>query len=158
MESQDPNGVEKALLFNEKKFPPLLPRTLRVTRAKNASKTNSRLNPEQRSDRKLVRSQNSSGYQPKVSSQLQSLEGRAGKLLGRAGAAQYRGNGEKQTKFPQIGKVSKPVVFEGYRAKSREGKGPLKLAGAGNKKGKPSNRSSRRGAAFKASGKRKSGS
>ena len=155
-ELQNPNGVEKALLFNEKKFPPLLPRTLRVTRAKNSSTTKSRLNPEQRSDRKSARSQTSSGYQPKVSSQVQSLKGRAGKLLGRAGAAQFHANGEKVPKPPQLDSAFRSVVFEGYRAQSREGKGSLKLGGSGKKKGKPSNRSSRRGAAFKASGKKKS--
>lgn len=38
----DENSVEAALLYNDKKFPPLLPRKLRVTRARKANKIDER--------------------------------------------------------------------------------------------------------------------
>ena len=147
--------MEKALLYNEKKFPPLLPRLLRVTRAKNASKTNSRQSDERRPKYNPVRYQSSSGYQPKVTPQIQSLTGRAGKLLGRAGAAQFRNHHEEGHKSPAIQTSPEAIVFEGYRASSKQGNGTMKLKGTGKRLAKPHGRSSRRGAAFKASGRKK---
>jgi len=76
------------------------------------------------------------------------MTGRAGKLLGRAGAAQVRGHSGH-------GKTPEAVVFEGYRASSKQGKGTLKLGGSGKKQGKPRTRSSKRGAAFKVSSRKK---
>ena len=86
---------------------------------------------------------------------MQSLTGRAGKLLGRAGAAQFRNSQEQGHKSLRVRKSPEAIVFEGYRASSKQGKGILKLKGAGKKQGKPHGRSSRRGAAFKASGRKK---
>ena len=147
--------MEKALLYNDKKFPPLLPRLLRVTRAKNASKTNSRQKDERRPEYNPVHSQTPSGYQPKITPQVQSLTGRAGKLLGRAGAAQFRNSQEKGQKSLGVKKSPEAVVFEGYRASSKQGKDILKQKGSGKKQAKPHGRSSRRGAAFKANGRKK---
>lgn len=151
---EDPNGVEKALLFDGKKFPPLLPRILRVTRAKNISKTSNRQSTP-RSVGKNVRAEfrpDENG--PQIPSEIQSLTGRAGKLLGRAGAAQVR-QSSKGHRTPL--RSPETIVFEGYRASSRQGKGTLKLGGPGRKQGKPRTRSSKRGAAFKAAGKKKQG-
>ena len=154
---QDPNGVEKALSYDGKKFPPLLPRILRVTRAKNANKTKSRLKDNSQAKHDVGRSHNMSGYRSKAGSQMQSLTGRAGKLLGRAGAAQLGLNKGTGVKDFGVAKTPEAIVFEGYRASS-QGKGTLKLGKISKKRGKPINRSSRRGAAFKASGRKKGNS
>jgi nucleolar protein 12 len=143
---KDENAVEKALLFNGKAFPPLLPRTLRVTRAKNVTKTASYSNTSTSARSKgPVR-----GPTQKPSSQAQSLSGRAGKLLGRAGAAQLK-KGVK-TSDPGLGVKKSPeqVVFEGYRAKGGEKPALGRL-----KKGKVMGRSAKRGAAFKKAGGKK---
>ncbi|MCJ1280941.1 Nucleolar protein 12 [Xylographa opegraphella] len=145
---KDPNAVERALLYNALAFPPLLPRPLRVTRAKHIAKTASHAS---RAPHPPPRRVPDGGYTPKPSSQLRSLAGRAGKLLGRAGAAQLRQGGGGGIRSPE------EVVFEGYRA--RGGQKPTGLQPKkGKGKGKPVTRSSKRGAAFKAEGgKRRSG-
>lgn len=176
---EDANSVEAALLFNEKKFPPMLPRILRVVRAKavrktvlasQASRSSLKINDPGSKDRI---------YNPKVSSQISSLQGRAGKLLGRAGAAQFkkregsgantitlgeRGQGEKsrlgtRSKIEGIANSPETFVFEGFRASAKAGKPrDLKMRRAvGSKKTKPKTRSSRRGSEWKKSGGRKSG-
>ena len=48
-----------------------------------------------------------------------------------------------------VTKTPEAIVFEGYRAGSKR---TLKSGGRGTKQGKPGTRSSKRGAAFKASG------
>ncbi|KAL8826333.1 MAG: hypothetical protein Q9191_003864 [Dirinaria sp. TL-2023a] len=153
----DPNGVEKALLYDGKKFPPLLPRMLRVTRAKNVRKTGNRPSAAVRPTGGDLNEAKTAGYRPKIPSEVRSLSGRAGKLLGRAGAAQVRGSSDGQRKPAGVLKSPETLIFEGYRASSRQGKGTLKLGGSGKKQGKPRTRSSKRGAAFKASGKKKKG-
>ena len=96
---------------------------------------------------------------PKVSSEARSMSGRAGKLLGRAGAAQLGGVRDRtavsKSEAGEITKSRDPVVFEGYRASSKQGKGTMKLGGSGKKQGQPRTRSSRRGAEFKRSGGKK---
>ncbi|MCJ1311783.1 Nucleolar protein 12 [Agyrium rufum] len=148
----DQNAVEKALLLNGKKFPPTLPRILRVTRAKNPAKTASR------ADDGKVRAIRPKGRPAqKPDSNAQSLSGRVGKLLGRAGAAQMRRKGVKgESDAPQRGKRAKPsirapesFVFEGYRAKAN-GSNPVSGLKSKKKGGKPQTRSGKRGAAFKA--------
>ncbi|OCK77612.1 hypothetical protein K432DRAFT_384551 [Lepidopterella palustris CBS 459.81] len=147
----DENGVEAALQFNDQKFPPLLPRKLRVVRAK-AFKRNAKQNPS--SSNKPI---SDSIYNPKVSAHEKSMQGRASKLLGRAGAAQVRTG---RISFSGPGrpggtpfKAPETFVFEGHRASSKQGTSGLKLGGSGKKKGgKPKTRSSKRGAAWKASG------
>ena len=152
---EDANIVEKALLFNEKKFPPMLPRILRVTRAKNLKKAGSQKERKVPFKRK---GGSKASYNPKVASQVQSLSGRAGKLLGRAGAAQIRAATEGRDPFSKATSVAKSpesIVFEGYRASRLQGKGVLKMGGSGKSQGKPRTRSSRRGSEFKARGGKK---
>jgi nucleolar protein 12 len=115
------------------------------------------------SNRPLV---NSSGkpnreriYNPKVPAQQQSLQGRVAKLLGKAGAAQFkRGeklNHERQPKkgLEGIAKTPESIVFEGFRASAKSGKPKdLKLGSGGKKRGKPKNRSTKRASEWKKSG------
>ena len=136
--------MEKALSFDGKKFPPLLPRALRVTRAKKMNKT------------ARHKSNDDGIYRAKPSTDMMSLKGRSSRLLGRAASAQLRSSDRKdssssikRTKTPQ------KVVFEGHRASSTPGKGLLGNSGLGRKRGKPKIRSSRRGAAFKAATRKK---
>ena len=148
--------MEKALLYNEKKFPPMLPRILRVTRAKSLRKTASYIDNTKAGKKSSQRLEKES-YKQKVSSEAQSLSGRAGRLLGRAGAAHLRSTDRGDARSTNMGermnsisKTPEAVVFEGYRASN---KGTLKSGGgSGKKQGKPRTRSSKRGAAFKASG------
>ncbi|TVY92053.1 Nucleolar protein [Lachnellula willkommii] len=160
---EDANAVEAALLFHDKKYPPMLPRVLRVVRAKAVRKT------------ALASSSRSSNfkapgkdrvYNPKMPAEQSSLQGRAGKLLGRAGASQFkkskgsgandmvlgkRGEG-KASGIEGILKTPEKVVFEGYRATSAN---KPKLGGKGKKSGKPVNRGSKRASAWKKGGSKK---
>ena len=148
----DQNAVEAALLYNEKKFPPMLPRKLRVSRAKAQKK-----NAKPGSGRPGAPRPNANGYQRKMTGEEASQMGRAGKLYGRAGAAKARkpgGRGPERTGANDVklgDGIRKPeaFVFEGHRASSKSGKSGLKLGGKG-KKGKPTTRSAKRGAAYKA--------
>ncbi|KAL8916048.1 MAG: hypothetical protein Q9172_006487 [Xanthocarpia lactea] len=157
---ENENAVEKALAYNEKKFPPLLPRILRVTRAKKMTKNS--LTKIQHGRKPDERTGSKANYVPKIDSASQSLSGRAGKLFGRAGAAYLKG-GKGLTGGPSvkggdiIAKTPEQIVFEGYRASSKQVKG-AKIGGLKTKqRGKPGTRSSRRGAAFKAKGGKKVG-
>ncbi|KAH8820324.1 hypothetical protein F5884DRAFT_43276 [Xylogone sp. PMI_703] len=164
----DPNSVETALLFDDKKYPPMLPRILRVVRAKSIHKT-ALAQQSRRSSKSLANnttrgiSSNGSVYKPKISSQQASLQGRASRLLGKAGAANFRksegGHSENIKKPPGlegIAKTPETIVFEGFRASAKSGKPKdLKMGGGGKKKGKPKTRSSRRAAEWKKSGSRK---
>ncbi|XHG02730.1 Nucleolar protein 12, variant 2 [Aspergillus wentii] len=126
----DPNCVEEAILLDGKKFPPMLPRKLRVSRAKRMFKK--RDGPERNAkDRAMGESH-------------RTLQGRAGKLFGRAGAAKLKA-GEKRS----ISQNS--TVFEGYRATEDGPRIKVKTKSRGSK-GKPKNRSSQRAAAYKAAG------
>jgi nucleolar protein 12 len=118
----DANCVEAALLLNGKKFPPLLPRKLRVTRARKASKK---------------REPNPPRGAPTADSARNTLRGRAKKLLGRAGASKVNDG--------------KPFIFEGQRAVEKTDQPKAKKARGGSK-GRPNNRSSRRAASYRASG------
>lgn len=149
--------MEKALLYHGKKFPPMLPRILRVSRAKRSLADASQTSNAQ--PRKRVISGSSGIYQPKLSSKSMSLSGRARKLLGSAGAANLRKfQGARTISSELDANASIPaerVVFEGHRASSKQSQGTIKLGGSGKKQGKPRTRSSKRGAAFKASHKKK---
>jgi nucleolar protein 12 len=152
---EDANAVEGALLFNEKKYPPRLPRNLRVTRAKNMKRTGGQIDRKKPSER---RGNSKSSYDPKVSPQVQSLGGRVGKLLGHAGAARVRAATARSAPSSEVAgvtKVPQSLVFEGYRASRLQGKGVLKIGGSRKSQGKPRTRSSRRGAEFKATGGKK---
>lgn len=152
---EDANTVEKALLLNEKKFPPRLPRILRVTRAKNLKKASGR---KERKTPLTHKGGSKSSYDPKVHPQVQSLSGRAGRLLGRAGAAQMRAAtvwSDPSSKATGVEKGPESIVFEGYRASRLQGKGVSKMGDSGRSQGKPRTRSSKRGAEFKAKGGKK---
>ncbi|EEA22206.1 Nucleolar protein 12 [Talaromyces marneffei ATCC 18224] len=121
----DENCVEAALLLDGKKFPPLLPRKLRVTRARKMSK-------KRDSNPRRV---------PATDSAHSTLRGRVKKLLGRAGAAKI-----------QNGDDGKPFIFEGQRAVEKTDQFKFKRRGSKGSKGKPKNRSSKRAEAYRASG------
>ncbi|KAG4035525.1 hypothetical protein MFRU_001g02940 [Monilinia fructicola] len=165
---KDANAVEAALLFNEKKYPPMLPRVLRVVRAKAQHKQVS----SRPTARQPKSSKSSQIYNPKVDPNQASLQGRATKLLGKAGGAKFKKTGANDTTLgsrshkPTTGdgeaksgmagiKAPESFVFEGYRASASKGKPKdLKLGGkgGGKKKGKPRTRSSNRGAEWKKRG------
>ena len=124
----DENGVEAALLYNDKKFPPMLPRKLRVMRAKRRPK------PRMESNRDLA-------------------DSNAGKV--KPGRVATRGMMKKPrlyggTATPAgAGQGKKSLVFEGHRASSSvNDKSSIFKA----KKRKPTKGSNRRAAAFKAGG------
>lgn len=133
----DGNDVESALLLNAKKFPPMLPRALRVTRAKDPRKTtlamertaNARLDFLKGTDGK----QKNTKYVPKITPEQQSQAGRAGKLFGRSAAVKQRHGSKDDRRKPrdrgdkpqEDGDGIKPpeqFIFEGRRASARDGK------------------------------------
>ncbi|SPQ17924.1 195ab6e3-3369-4626-bb7a-0cb9584b4d8f [Thermothielavioides terrestris] len=106
----DGNAVESAILLNGKKFPPMLPRELRVSRCKAPHKTaramearREKIASSASSDRKgggkhdgkKRKKRSADGetgeYVPKLTADAQTLAGRASKLLGRFGAAKLVG-------------------------------------------------------------------
>ncbi|CAK1355826.1 Nucleolar protein 12 [Cercospora beticola] len=158
---EDENGVEAALLLNEKKFPPMLPRKLRVSRAKAPKK-----NAKAGSGRPSLRPQQAvgrggSGYQRKLTGEEASKLGRSAKLLGRAAAANLRKGGDENKSSARgpserssqtlAGGIRKPenFVFEGHRASARSGKSGLKLGGAKGAKNKSKTKVTKRSASFK---------
>jgi nucleolar protein 12 len=155
----------------------MLPRILRVTRARAVKKT-ALASQSARSNSKTPKTSNKSQiYNPKLSSEVSSLQGRASKLLGRAGAAQFkksegsaannmaigkRGDGKKSgfggKTIDGIARTPESIVFEGFRANSKSKPSGLKLGGKGSGKkgkGKPMTRSSMRGSAWKKAGGKK---
>ncbi|OAX83116.1 hypothetical protein ACJ72_02523 [Emergomyces africanus] len=169
---RDENAVEAALLMDGKKFPPLLPRKLRVARAKRIMKksgsgvmgitnqkrdTRSNNNNSSRNANKTALGERKGG--PKQSS----FQGRATGLLGKAGAwrvqnARLEADGEKGKKDNEKSGGSAPFVFEGFRARPDKGSGfkvKTKSRGAKSRAGKPKTRSTRRAAAFRAGGEKK---
>lgn len=124
----DQNCVEEALLLDGKKFPPLLPRKLRVSRAKKVAKKR-----EGPSNEKLAESR-------------KTLQGRAGRLLGKAGEAQMKARDK--------GSIARnSLVFEGQRA--TEGSRIKVKTKSRGQKAKKNNRSSQRAAAYRAAGGKK---
>jgi nucleolar protein 12 len=157
---QDPNAVEAALLYNDKKFPPMLPRKLRVARAKHINKTASANN----STKPRFPTTDPTRATNKISSsksnlQIQSLYGRAPKLLGRAGAAKLRGSVRSAVMKGDRGisvakRTPEMVVFEGYRAKSGARPTGMKISGGSGRRkgGKERTRRTARAAAWKSGG------
>ena len=124
----DANNVEEALLADGKSFKPMLPRKLRVVRAK---KVVSKKSGTPSSSRAVVLGRD------------RTLQGRAPKLLGKGGAAKLK-------------RDQPAAVFEGHRATKDGSSIKVKTKSRGSKangKGKPQNRSSRRAAAYKAKSK-----
>lgn len=141
--------MEAALLYHDKKFPPLLPRKLRVTRAKRVQKSTpgSELIRTGKSNHRGVEKQ---VYNPKVSSNTQSLRGRASKLFGRAGAAILRRGAISKPSGKNLTNEESDMVLEGHQATSQSRPHGLKPGKSGPRKGKPQTRSSRRATAWKA--------
>lgn len=158
----------------------MLPRVLRVVRAKAMRKTALASQNSKPDSRNAANPNKERIYNPKMSSQVASLQGRAGKLLGRAGAAQFkkrdgagsganetvvgkRGQGQRMpsaagTGIAGIIKTPERIVFEGYRASAKSGKPKdLKMGGGGGgkKKGKPRTRSAKRATDWKKGGGKK---
>jgi nucleolar protein 12 len=124
----DENGVEAALQYNEQKYPPMLPRKLRVTRCR-AEKKNKKDKPRvalPTKDRKAG-ANGKAGYVAKLSDEQKSMQGRARSMLGKVAKAQSK----------------EGFVFEGHRAKEGQGKTGLKFKGSGGKKKGPNGRKSR---------------
>lgn len=119
----DENGVEAALQLNEKKFPPMLPRVLRVTRCRAEKKKALPRGPAPSSERAGKKG----AYQKKFSAEEKSQQGRAKAMLGKGGAA----------------KVREKFTFEGHRATEGQGKSGLKFKGASKNKKGPNGRKSR---------------
>jgi nucleolar protein 12 len=98
-------------------------------------------------------------YNPKMTVQQQSLHGRAKKLLGRAGALKLKGELEghsgKGNRLQGVTKSPESFVFEGHRASAKGHKDKSLKPRRDKKREKPKSRSSKRGAAWKAAGKRK---
>jgi nucleolar protein 12 len=135
----DENGVEAALQYNEQKYPPMLPRKLRVTRCR-AEKKNKKDKPRAPPPTKerRVSGAGKAGYVAKMSDEQKSMQGRARSMLGKVAKAQTR----------------EGFVFEGHRAKEGQGKTGLKFKGSGGKKKGPNGRKSR-SSAWKKGGKSK---
>lgn len=156
---QDANAVESAVLLNGKKFPPMLPRELRVSRCKAPHKTARAMEAKQGRNAlpngkgKGVK-KNPNGYVHKATNEDKTLAGRAAKLLGKAAASQLSGTSQKRGhkaingggsrresggvgteaagKMPL--KFPEDIVYEGRRASAKDGKPKdLKFKGSGGK-------------------------
>ena len=127
----DENSVEKALLLNEKKFPPMLPRKLRIMRAKKTK--------------------------PKAPSHGIGAEKKSGRgKLGFLDSTSSRKQAMRRKIAGDVGGGGRRVIFEGHRATSEKGSSKKKSDKSKQRNSKrPVTRSSRRGAAFKAAGGRK---
>ncbi|USP77325.1 hypothetical protein yc1106_04599 [Curvularia clavata] len=137
----DENGVEAALQLNEKSFPPMLPRKLRITRCKAEKKKNNKDKPRgpPPSSQKSSKANGTAGYAPKLSEEQKSLQGRARSMLGKVAKAQTK----------------ESFVFEGHRASEKQGKSGLKFKGSGGAKKKGPNGRKSRSAGWKKSGGKK---
>jgi nucleolar protein 12 len=123
--------VETALLMNDKKFPPLLPRKLRVMRAKSMKQNHFKSSGGPGGDRKNVE--------------------RAGKLFGKASKSQTRQSDRRENKRQRMDnaiQTPEKFIFEGVRARSNDKVG-LKFGGKRKAKSKP--RRTQRAASWKKS-------
>ncbi|KAL4927889.1 rRNA-processing protein NOP12 [Aspergillus undulatus] len=123
----DQNCVEEALLLNDKRFPPMLPRKLRVVRAKKVAK----------------KPQDDQGSSKPGADRT--LQGRAGKLLGRSSEARLKAADKKSIS-------QNSLVFEGNRA-TADGSSRIRVrTKSRGSKAKKDSRSKKRAAAYKAAG------
>ncbi|EKV10269.1 Nucleolar protein 12 [Penicillium digitatum] len=129
----DGNGVEESLPLNGKNFPPMLPRKLRVTRARKIAKKREPSGPEAKKSR--------------VDEAQKTMQGRANRLLGRAGAAKVKADANSTI-------AGNSFVFEGHRATEGSSSIKMKQKSRGSK-AKRESRSSKRAAAYKAAGGRR---
>jgi len=141
---EDQMTVDQALLLDGQKMADdKHKRKLRVTRSKTLKKKSSSNNGPGGSGGASAIStgraprQGAGFYVPKPDPKQAGMLGRAGKLLGRAGAAKM--------KRPKIGENE---IFEGTRAKAGMDSG-IRKGGTGKKKGKPRARASARTTAWK---------
>ena len=125
----DENAVEAALLMNDKKFPPMLPRKLRVMRAKRTKQKAIGGNNVNKATNRDSRRQGS---------------GRADTRFGTMSK-----HGMRNTSGPR---TKEGVVFEGHRASKSSRESNVVSKHRKRHAVKPSTRSSKRGAAFKAAG------
>jgi nucleolar protein 12 len=124
----------------------MLPRKLRVSRAKGIKRNVAKQNTWSRPATNGV-------YNPKINDQQKSAMGRASKLLGRAGAAMINQSGTSIPKLPAKAsdlKAPESFVFEGHRA--TRGSGSVGKKVSAKTKGRPDNRSSRRAKEWKFGG------
>lgn len=150
---QDENAVEAALLYNDKRFPPMLPRKLRVSRAKGIKRNVAKKDTWSRPAANGV-------YNPKMSEEQKSAMGRASKLLGRAGAAMINRPDVPSSDLTASEKANdlkapESFVFEGHRATKGSLPGGKKLGKSkknAKKPGRPTNRSARRAKEWKFGG------
>jgi nucleolar protein 12 len=129
----DENAVEAALLMNDKKFPPMLPRKLRVMRAKRTKqkamgRSDSNMDPGRRSTDRFSKQGRRFGSKSKPA--------------GRAAVKPRTKEG---------------VVFEGHRASKSSRESMIVSKHRKRHAVKPSTRSSKRGSAFKAAGGKRTG-
>ncbi|KAJ0167084.1 Nucleolar protein 12 [Colletotrichum tanaceti] len=167
----DGNHVEAALLLDGKKYPPMLPRIMRVTRAKAPHKTAlamERTNKARAAQSGGPGAPGNTKYRAKITPEQQSKAGRAARLLGRSGANRERlgergdrgkprapGNGSGAV--PKDGmKAPEDFIFEGRRASAKDGRPKdlkfnkrSKPKGGGVKKSKPVGRGAKRAAEWK---------
>lgn len=137
----------------------MLPRALRVTRAKDPRKTQKRLaeaGKGENGDAKNTR------YKKKLTPEELSMTGRAAKLLGRAGAAAERRkirsadvstSNKERNETANDFKTPEEIIFEGARASANKGiprglklgkKAKSRKAPKSAKSGKPTGRGARR--------------
>lgn len=146
---QDANAVELALLLDGQKFPPMIPRPLRVARAKAPHKTALAM---ERAKNGKVRDDKTNGRSKKI---LDSSHSRIDKLVGQETAARERrrelgvgefrssrhsankdGHVDKQQGKPKgTFRTPETIVFEGRRASEKDGRpaGLVKTKGKGGK-------------------------
>jgi nucleolar protein 12 len=127
------NGVEESLPLNGKNFPPMLPRKLRVTRARKVAKKSTSSGPDSKKSR--------------VDEASKTMQGRANRLLGRAGAAKVKADANSTIS-------GNSTVFEGHRATEGSSSIKMKQKSRG-QKAKRTSRSAKRAAAYKAAGGRR---
>jgi nucleolar protein 12 len=120
----DENGVEAALQLNDKKFPPMLPRILRVTRCKVENKKKKDMARGPLPSKAPRAANGKAGYVPKLTEEQKSMQGRAKSILNKSAQAQLKDG----------------FIFEGHRATERQGKTGLKFKGSGGKKKGPNGR------------------
>jgi nucleolar protein 12 len=125
----DENSVEAALQFHEQRYPPMLPRKLRVTRcrAEKKNKKDKPRAPPPSSKERRSSAGGKAGYTVKLSDEQKSMQGRARSMLGKVAKAHTK----------------EGFVFEGHRAKEGSGKSGLKFKGSGGKKKGANGRKSR---------------
>ena len=124
---KDENAVEAALLYNDKKYPPLLPRKLRVVRAKKFKKS------ERKANAAVRETQGTKGPRPH------------GERATRERPSKRLGSTLNGIKKPET------FIFEGHRASST-GNRKAKLRAPEQAGKRPDNRGARRAAAFRAAG------